>query len=149
VGCRRKALLQLPELCLAPRSPFRLPGLSISGLVRTCVDRVTEEGMARPLLTVVAGGADTGKSLIAEALVAYRGQAMIARDHVRELLRHPVDEGAVTLATFAMARALLHCGLPVCAVGWNLEPEDRAGWLAVARETGADCRWVQVEMPST
>jgi predicted kinase len=105
-----------------------------------------EEGMAKPLLTVVAGGADTGKSLIAEALVTYRGQVMIARDHVRALLRHPADEWTITLATFGMARELLRAGLDVCTVGWNLEPGDRAGWLAVARETGAECRWVQVEM---
>ncbi|WP_424138178.1 AAA family ATPase [Roseomonas chloroacetimidivorans] len=102
--------------------------------------------MVKPVLTVIAGGPDTGKSLIAEALVAYRGQAMIARDHVRDLLRHPVDEWHITLATFGMARELLRAGVSVCAVGWNLEPADRAGWLAVARETGADCRWVQVEV---
>ncbi len=43
--------------------------------------------MAGPVLTVIAGGPETGKSLIAVALVAYRGQAMIARDHVRKILR--------------------------------------------------------------
>jgi predicted kinase len=101
--------------------------------------------MAKPILTVIAGGPDTGKSLLAEALVAFRGQTMIARDHVRALLQHPVDEWLVTLVTFAMAREVLWAGYSVCAVGWNLEPSDRVGWLAVARETGADCRWVQVE----
>ncbi|MBP0492183.1 hypothetical protein [Roseomonas indoligenes] len=101
--------------------------------------------MARPVLTVIAGGPETGKSLIAEALVAYRGQAMIARDHVRSLLQHQVDEWVVTLTTFAMARTLLQADVSVCAVGWNLEADDRAGWRELARETGADCRWVQVE----
>ena len=102
--------------------------------------------MAGPVLTVIAGGPETGKSLIAVALVAYRGQAMIARDHVRKILRHPVDEGHLTLATFGMARELLHAGVSVCAVGWNLEHADREGWLAVTRDTGATCRWVQVEV---
>jgi predicted kinase len=101
--------------------------------------------MAKPVLTVIAGGPDTGKSLLAEALVAFRSQTMIARDHVRALLQHPVDERLVTLVTFAMAREVLRAGHSVCAVGWNLEPSDRTGWLAVAREAGADCRWVQVE----
>ncbi|WP_338661763.1 AAA family ATPase [Pararoseomonas sp. SCSIO 73927] len=107
--------------------------------------RRSRPAIAKPVLTVIAGGPDTGKSLIAEALVAYRGQAMIARDHVRALLQHQVDEWLITLTTFAMARELLRAGISVCAVGWNLEPDDRAGWTAVARETGADCRWVQVE----
>lgn len=98
-----------------------------------------------PLLTVIAGGPDAGKSLIAEALVAYRGQAMVARDHVRSLLQHEVEKGVLTLATFGLARSLLHAGLDVCAVGWNLEPQDREGWLAVAAEAGASCRWVQIE----
>ncbi|MBP0492099.1 AAA family ATPase [Pararoseomonas indoligenes] len=101
--------------------------------------------MIKPVLTVIAGGPDTGKSLIAEALVAYRGQVMIARDHVRSLLQHPVEEWLVTLTTFAMAREILRAGVSVCAVGWNLEPDDRTTWFEVARESGADCRWVQVE----
>ena len=97
-------------------------------------------------LTVIAGGADTGKSLIAEALVAFRGQPMIARDHVRELLRHQVDEWLITRATFAMAEEILAAGSSCVAVGWNLDPADRAGWLAVAARTGAVMRWVHCEI---
>lgn len=98
-----------------------------------------------PMLTVISGGADTGKSLIAELLVREKGYAMVARDHVRAALTAPLDEWQITLATFGMARALLQAGVNVCAVGWNLEPADRSGWQDVARDTGAGMRWVHVE----
>ena len=74
-----------------PRPDFSAPpahprGASRSGQVLQMVK--AEGAMAKPVLTVIAGGPDTGKSLLAEALVAYRGQAMVARDHVRALLQH-------------------------------------------------------------
>jgi 2-phosphoglycerate kinase len=67
----------------APPAPPR--GASRFRHIRQTVK--AEGAMAGPVLTVIAGGPETGKSLIAVALVAYRGQAMIARDHVRKILR--------------------------------------------------------------
>lgn len=97
-------------------------------------------------LTVIAGGMDTGKSLIAEALVAFRpGMVMVARDHVRAMM-NTTDEAAVTGETWNIARIALREGRNVIAVGWNLLPSDREGWAAVAAETGAALRWVVVSV---
>jgi predicted kinase len=98
-----------------------------------------------PLLTVISGGPDTGKSLIAELLVKEKGCAMVARDLVRPTFGVAVDEGIITQTLAAMARTLLQAGHDVCTVSWNLLPSDRALWLRIAAETGAACRWVHIE----
>lgn len=100
-------------------------------------------------LTVLSGGPDTGKSLIAEALVAYRPCRMVTRDETRAILEAvqggSPDEWTVTLATAQAARVTLLAGRDCVAVGQNLEASDQDLWTSLARETGARLRWVKVE----
>ena len=100
-----------------------------------------------PLLTVISGAANTGKSLIQEALMAQTDYVLIARDVIRPTFGRTVSEGAITLVMVDLARSLLNSSYNVLAVAQNLHPVDRKRWEDVARETGSACRWVHVEMP--
>jgi predicted kinase len=106
--------------------------------------------MSPPLLTVISGGANTGKSLYGELLARHQNAVLICRDHVRAMLRATqgdLSELSATLATFAIARDELGNGRNVVAVGWNLDPVDREGWLGVAGKAQARFRWVTCEAP--
>lgn len=102
-------------------------------------------GAAMPLLTVISGGPDTGKSLIQQALMAQTDYVLVARDKIRPTFGRTVNEGAITLVMVDLARSLLNSSHNVLAVAQNLHPVDRKRWEDVARETGSVCRWIHVE----
>lgn len=94
------------------------------------------------LLTVIAGGADTGKSLVAEAMAREKGWPIVARDPIRASFRAPVDEAIITAGMAALVETMLLAGLSVITVSWNHLPSDEQLWLDVAQRCGVPCRWI-------
>ena len=92
------------------------------------------------LLTVISGTADTGKSLVAEAMSREKGWPVVARDPLRASFRAQVDEEIITTGMAALVESLLHSGLSVITVSWNQLPSDQQLWLEVARRCRVPCR---------
>lgn len=95
---------------------------------------------------VVAGPPNSGKHPLAGRLAAEHGLVLISRDYLRVAMRL-TDEPQMTLAMADLARGLLKRGQGCVVCAWNLEPEDRALWEAVAKETGTQLEWLDTREP--
>lgn len=102
--------------------------------------------MPDQLLTVIAGGPDTGKSLVAELLVREKGYTLVARDTIRAALINPPDEWAITLMMVEMAQVALEAGRSVLTVSQNLDPADRKRWTDLAEANRVPLRWIGCEV---
>jgi len=100
-----------------------------------------------PQLTVLSGLPGAGKSTIARAELAKTGAVLVGRDELRTAMVGLKDEALITLLLADLSLSLLLAGHDVVVDAWNLHPDDRARFEALAEEAAAEMRWLHVPTP--
>lgn len=100
-----------------------------------------------PLLTLMVGPAGAGKTTIAHGMPGY-----LSTDELRQIYGDGVADQSrnddVFTALHRLAKARLHCGLPVCIDATNLRRRDRLACAALA-PADSGVRYVVVDRPLT